>query len=456
VAERAAAAGRRLSAWLALAVLPLVLLALVWFVVRSFRDLAAVGPGAVLVVVVLAAAGWWAFTTRRVWKRRLNLAVAALAVAGLAGGLVYLGVGHSWDALAVAAVALAYVTAARRTLGVDEVRRVALDRAVVGVRPPPVRPWLLINPKSGDGKALRLGLADVAAQRGIRVRMLASDDDPPVLALDAVAEGADAIGVAGGDGSLGPIAAVAMRLNVPFVCVPTGTRNHFAHDLGLDRTKPLHALDAFVGVERRIDAAAVGGRVFLNNVSLGVYADIVRDAGYRARKLTTTHAVLPAVLRGEQAPLAVRVDGREGHDDDRSLMLLVANNRYELRRAFRLGARHRLDAGVLHVMALRVSTGARLAMLVARVAAGDDVASARWAQWTSTAVHVDAESGRLPAAVDGEAAVLDTPLEFRALPLALRVLVPVGTPRARAMDVRPFSPETIRRLWAVASGGSGG
>jgi diacylglycerol kinase family enzyme len=88
--------------------------------------------------------------------------------------------------------------------------------------------------------------------------------------------------MAGGDGSQALVAAVAAERDIPFVCVPAGTRNHFVLDLGLDRKDVVGALDAYTdGVERRIDLARVGDRVFVNNVSLGVYAAIVQSDDYR-------------------------------------------------------------------------------------------------------------------------------------------------------------------------------
>jgi diacylglycerol kinase family enzyme len=282
------------------------------------------------------------------------------------------------------------------------------------------------------------------------VHELVPGDDPVALARQAVAAGADVVGVAGGDGSLGLVAAVAVEADVPFVCVPSGTRNHFAADLGLDRGDPLAALDAFAGPERRIDVGVVGERVFLNNVSLGAYADLVAEPGYRAGKLTTAHAVLPGALRGERALLQVAFQDPEGRPYQDVLVLLVANNAYELQGAV-LGARGRLDGGVLQVSALRARTGAALAGLVARIAAGRAGPGAQWAQWTAAGLRVDAAVAELPAGIDGEAVTLAPPLQFRVLPLALRVLVPPALrPRAARVALRSWA--TVRRLWAVATG----
>ena len=149
-------------------------------------------------------------------------------------------------------------------------------------------PVLFVNPKSGGGKAARAGLAERARERGIDVIVLRPDDDLAALVDDAVARGADALGVAGGDGSLAVVAAAALAHGLPFVCVPAGTRNHFALDVGVDRGDLVGSLDAFTdGVERRIDVAEVNGRLFLNNVSLGIYGDAVRQPAYRDAKART-------------------------------------------------------------------------------------------------------------------------------------------------------------------------
>ena len=138
-----------------------------------------------------------------------------------------------------------------------------------GWRPaePPLRPVLLVNPRSGGGKAARAGVAERARAKGIEVVIFTSGQDLTALAHGAVASGADALGVAGGDGSLAIVAAAAAANSIPFVCIPAGTRNHFALDVGVDRHDVIGALDAFTdGVERQIDIAEVNGRTFLNNV----------------------------------------------------------------------------------------------------------------------------------------------------------------------------------------------
>src|SRR4051812_33548394 len=137
--------------------------------------------------------------------------------------------------------------------------------------------FLVINPRSGDGSPSADELAAAARERGIEPHVLGPGEDPAEVARAAPT---GPLGIAGGDGSLGAVAAVAIERDLQFVCVPFGTRNHFARDVGLDRDDPFGALTAFEGAaERQVDVGRVADRVFLNNVSLGVYAGLVHRRG---------------------------------------------------------------------------------------------------------------------------------------------------------------------------------
>jgi diacylglycerol kinase family enzyme len=448
-ATMAAAGRRRFWAWVALLALVAVPVGVVVIVVRSEGRLLGVGLVSLICLGVALAAIWWAFTTRRAWKRRLNLVIAAALLLALVVNLVAFGLAEAGAVLATVVAALIYPTAARRALTTDSSRlQTAGEGSGAGAGAAPVRPWLVVNPRSGGGKAERYGLVGAARERGVMVRVLAPGDDIVQLVRDAVADGADAIGVAGGDGSLGRVAAVAIEHDLPFVCVPAGTRNHFAQDLGLDRTDPRPALDAFAGRERRIDVGVLNGQMFVNNVSLGAYADVVAEPGYRNRKLGTAHEVLPALLRGDRELLPVSVSDPYGHSYSDALVLLVANNRYDLSPQ-EFGARDRLDDGVLQVSVLRAYTGAALLGVVRRGLTRTQPEA--WAQWTTPAVQIDSRLATLPVGVDGESAILAPPLRFEVRPGALRVLVPPAL-RPRSTVLRPFRWPTVRRLGAMATG----
>ena len=259
--------------------------------------------------------------------------------------------------------------------------------------------FLIINPRAGDKRPSADELREEAERRGVETHMLREGEDVVEVAREA--PGAS-LGMAGGDGSLASVADVALARDLPFVAVPFGTRNHFARDLGLDRDDPIGALDAFAGRERRIDVGRVNERLFLNNVSLGLYARLVhRREHHRRRRAVFARLRALAMLAGNPRPLGLTVDGAPVA----ARVLLVANNGYKLE-LFSLGERERLDEG-------------RLLLYVA-----EGVLPTSWADRAGARFRVDARAGRLPAAVDGEPERLETPLDFRIEPLALRVLVP--------------------------------
>ncbi|MEZ5141828.1 MAG: diacylglycerol kinase family protein [Acidimicrobiales bacterium] len=298
--------GRRALAAVAL-VCPLV--AIVLAAVAAWGNVVDLVALVVLLLVVVLA-GWFAITRTGV-RRLVALVVAMAAVVGVVA-LFVLGEHHGLALAIVVAHVAVSIAAAKVALGHDAA---SLEAAPVEGRPvgPASRPVLIMNLKSGGGKAERFHLEDACRARGIEPIILKPGLDPRELAVDAVERGADVIGMAGGDGSQALVASVAAEHGVAHVCIPAGTRNHFALDLGLDRDDVVGALDAFGdAVERRIDLAEVNGRVFVNNVSLGVYAKIVQSPDYRDAKRQTTLAMLPEMLGPDAPPFDLHFDGPDG------------------------------------------------------------------------------------------------------------------------------------------------
>jgi diacylglycerol kinase family enzyme len=266
---------------------------------------------------------------------------------------------------------------------------------------------LFVNPRSGGGKAARAGLAERARELGIDVIVLRPDDDLAALVDDAVARGADALGAAGGDGSLAVVAAAALAHDLPFVCVPAGTRNHFALDAGVDRGDLVGSLEAFTdGVERRIDVAEVNGRLFLNNVSLGIYGDAVRQPAYRAAKARTLLETAAEVLGPSAAAAGLELVDDRGRVYRDPAVVLVSNNPYSLDPPRPPGTRQTLAGGQLGVLVLE---GTRPSRGPGRT-------------WTAAHVMVTAPAP-IPAGIDGEAVDLSPPLRFVIRPGALRVRI---------------------------------
>ncbi|WP_058043536.1 diacylglycerol/lipid kinase family protein [Streptomyces roseifaciens] len=387
-------------------------------------------------LVVSAAAGWWALT-RRGLVRSLALVLAVAApVAVLAS---YVAAQLLWLVLVSLALwALAAVA------GWTALRSEAVPAATAPGRPvpPPGHACLLMNPRSGGGKVGRFRLKEKAEALGAEVVLLGSTPswDVAELARDALARGADLLGVAGGDGTQALVAGVAAEHGVPFVVIPAGTRNHFALDLGLDREDPSGSLEALTdGVELRVDLGRVGGRVFVNNASFGAYAEVVQSPAYRDDKVGTLLRLLPDVLTHQHGPrLTVRAAGAVTVDGPQAV--LVSNNPYRVGDRAGLGRRDRLDGGVLGLVSVKVDSAVQAADLLRGRRAPGLVAL------TSGEIVVDADRPEVQVGIDGEALALPAPVRCVSEPGALRVRVPrhrPGVPQARPrLD--------WRRLWELA------
>jgi len=337
--------GRRVTAVVAL-LAPLAVLAVVVVVLLRRPLVLALAVGCVGLGVGAAAYA----VTRAGIRRTLAAVLAVLALAGAvvlifaaAGGLLVIGM--------VVALILLGAVATRHALGRDikSLKSSPTPGTAVG---PAARPVLLMNPKSGGGKVERFNLVEEARRRGIEPVVLAPGDDLLRLAERAVADGADVVGMAGGDGSQALVASVAAAHDVGFVCIPAGTRNHLAMDLGLDREDVVGALDAFgEAVERRIDLGLVGDRVFVNNATVGLYAKIVQSPAYREHKVGTALELLPAMLGPDAAPFDLRFTGPDGTEHASAHLILVSNDRYQLGSGEGFGSRRSIDGGNLGIVA---------------------------------------------------------------------------------------------------------
>ena len=292
--------------------------------------------------------------------------------------------------------------------------------------PPPRHPFIVMNPRSGGGKVRRFDLVEKAEALGAEVVLLeGAAVDVAALARDAVQRGADLLGVAGGDGTQALVAGVAAELDVPFMVVSAGTRNHLALDLGLDREDPSNCLAALTedAVELHVDLGRIGDRTFVNNASFGAYAAIVQSPAYRDDKAGTTLGLLPDLISGNTGPRLVVHAG--GVTVDHPQAVLVSDNPYGMGDLAGTGRRARLDTGVLGVVAVTVED-ARQAVRLLRRSSRDGLTTLR-----AREVVVTADVPEIPVGVDGEALVLPTPVRCTVRPRALRVRVPRNRPGVR-------------------------
>jgi len=421
--------------WLARLSFLFVGLAVVFVAVfAELKSLTMLAVGLVGAVVSLAAA-YFFLSRRGVW-RWLSLAVfvltpiAVIAVFALRNLL--------WVAVVAAAIWLLASMTARLALVRDHPDWRMPEHPA---EPPARHPYLIMNPKSGGGKVEKFDLKRKAEELGAEVFLI--DGSEPVdvakVAREAVAHGADLLGVAGGDGTQALVAGIAAEHGIPFVVISAGTRNHFALDLGLNRENPSACLGALSdGVELRVDLGRINGQVFVNNASFGAYAEVVETPAYRDDKLNTTLNLLPDLLQGQRG---VRLSARADDTEIRSPQaLLVANNPYGTGDIAGLSRRARLDAGVLGVIGVKVrNVQQAIDLLRGRRAVGVRVLRTK-------KIEITADAPQIPVGVDGEALSMSTPVVCTISPGALRVWVP----RDRPGVVPPKPPINWARLWHLA------
>ena len=437
--------GRRFAALAALVCFAALCVTVVVILVQNL-DALALGLAGLFVAV---AGGWWVITEHM--PRR------AVGIAGIVTGIALLGAGVARGIDGAGRITLwasvVVVLLVGMLAGAQRAAARELEHIDARVRPggPPQRAVLICNPISGGGKVVKFGLVDLAKEFGVETVMLEPGRDLEQLARDAVARGCDCLGMAGGDGSQALVASIAIEHQLPFVCVSAGTRNHFALDLGLNRDDPRESMYAFRdAVERQVDYATVNDRLFVNNVSLGVYAQIVQEDSYRDAKLQTTTSMLPEILGRQSEPFDLQFTLPDGREIDGAILVMVSNNPYELGPAPHNAERRRVDGGELGIFAITTSTGAAAGRLLTSTAMGQRRRSAFWHEFTAPSFEIRSRSGDALAGVDGEALKLPTPMHFEIHPRGLTLLVPAGNvevaERRRARGVR------VRDLIALAAG----
>jgi diacylglycerol kinase family enzyme len=426
-----------------------LVVAVVLFTVLQILDepVRVVGEGVMLVLLV--AAVWVALT--RVGTKRLLAVVVGIAVAvTLLASLVNAdGVRLVSIVVRILALALA-VSLAHHALGTTIE---ALSRAQTPGEPVPAaaRGVLFMNLKSGGGKAETNNLVAECEQRGIEPVVLEAGMDWLETVREKAQSGVDVLGMAGGDGSQAMVGTVAAEFGLPMVVVPAGTRNHLALDLGLDRDDVVGALDAYgEAVEREMDLADVNGEVFVNNVSLGLYAAIVRSPDYRDAKVDTTLSTLPEVLGPEAEPFDLRFTGPDGVEHPGAHVVQVSNNPYGSTVATQT-SRPAIDTHELGIVSVVLDKPGGAAGFLACLATGHPERFEGFNAWSTPLFEVTSD-GPIDVGLDGETHEMEPPLRFSIRPTPVRVRLPhhaIGySPAARAMGWR----ESLRQLWGVVRG----
>ena len=279
--------------------------------------------------------------------------------------------------------------------------------------------------RSADAEALGAAFRDAGLET--RVNTFARGEEIRKLARRALRERPPVLVAAGGDGTVSAVADVVRGSGTALGVIPVGTLNHFARDLGI----PLDPAEAarVIAAGRRVgvDVGEVNGRAFINNASLGLYADLVRKRKRQQRHLRRSKrmAMLWAALEvlDRSRLLDLRLELEHQVQECRAPFVFVGNNNYVLE-GFDIGKRERLDAGLLNVYTTRRSSAAGLLGLALRALFGGLRQADDFTESAVRSLRVESRHRRLLVATDGELHAMDTPLEFRIRPRALEVIVP--------------------------------
>jgi diacylglycerol kinase family enzyme len=287
----------------------------------------------------------------------------------------------------------------------------------------------LLNPAAhSDGAAaLRDGLAQTFAQLGHRVRIEVPSncDLLEQLAREAAQAGAKLVIAGGGDGTMNAAANALAGSKTALGVLPLGTLNHFAKDLGIPLEIEAAVANALAGRVREVDVGEVNGRVFINNSSIGLYPEIVREREAlqhdgKNKWLALAHAAI-AVIRRSNA-IKVRIQAQHQMLKTRTRFVFIGNNEYEFAGP-RIAARVRLDGGALWVVQVPY-VGRFRALAQAALAFFRAGAPRSPIVFSTQDLRIDVRKRSIDVALDGEVMRMQTPLLYRSRPGALRVAVP--------------------------------
>lgn len=280
---------------------------------------------------------------------------------------------------------------------------------------------------SGAAEAERAQLKEIFARLGYEARIEAPPDCERIeqLAREAVERGVKLVIAGGGDGTVSAVANALAGSNTALAVLPLGTLNHFAKDLGLPLPLEAAAATALSGRVRAVDVGEVNGRVFVNNSSIGLYPQVVREREAlrergRSKWLAFAQALLATVQRGKSLRVRLRFSGRVLNSN--TDFVFIGNNEYELA-APRLGVRARLDAGTLWVWHLPHTGRFRAVAAAARAIFGVEKPKPPLA-FTTESLRIETRRKTLDVALDGEVLRMTPPLVYRSRPRGLRVIVP--------------------------------
>ncbi|MGQ0558380.1 MAG: diacylglycerol/lipid kinase family protein [Sphingosinicella sp.] len=293
----------------------------------------------------------------------------------------------------------------------------------------PLNSVVILNRGSGvPSEDFEREIAEVLTRHGIDTAVKAvAPDALDEACREAIEDGAAMLIAAGGDGTVRTAASWAARHDVPLGVLPAGTLNHFARDAGIPADLDEAAAAIAAGHERRVDLAEVNGVTFVNTSSLGLYPDMVRFRDEtqartgRGKRRAMLSASLRALRSFRRRRLWLSAEGIEARL--RTPLLFVGNNRYQVN-LFALGRREALDEGLLCVYAVRARSRLHFIWAALRGVFGRLDQQRDFVTAYVREAEIDSNRPAQMVSIDGETMILETPLNYRVRPGALRLIVP--------------------------------
>ena len=284
-----------------------------------------------------------------------------------------------------------------------------------------------LNPRPDAGEKIQALFA--AAGAAVRLERVRHGGDLAARARQAAGR-ADVLVAAGGDGTVGSVAGVAVETNATFGVLPLGTLNHFARDAGIPLELPEAVQTIVHGRVRDVDVGDLNGRIFVNNSSLGIYPRMVWERNveqHHGRGKWTAFVIAMARTWRRYRMLVARMSIDQRVHVVRTPFIFVGNNEY-LAEGFELGARGALDGGRLSIFVAPECGRFEILTLPLRAKANRLTADARFQRFLAEEATIELSRHHVSAALDGEVAIVRTPLHFRVRRAALHLLVPGPSP----------------------------
>jgi diacylglycerol kinase family enzyme len=289
---------------------------------------------------------------------------------------------------------------------------------------------VIVNAKAGLGYCggWQAALSEKFAAQGIKADITLAQSGAEMIARAkrAVAEGAATVVAGGGDGTINAVASVLAGTPVRLGVLPLGTLNHFAKDLNIPLDLDEAVANAVQGVAAKVDVGEVNGRIFLNNSSLGIYPDIVRDREQQQRHLGRSKwpafgwALLTALRRFPFMSVRLKINGEEHLR--RTPFVFIGNNEYL--QGLTLGARERLDTGKLCLYVAQKPTRLGLLRYAMHALFGRLQEARDFDVLSAPSLDIETRHQRLRVATDGEVTLMTPPLCYRSRAAVLTVIVP--------------------------------